>query len=138
MQISSTLHASVDHDLTSGNSIRSSLVSRKAIPTRLHAELQIASRFSRDKHGLFVDGDRYIGCGKPACYYCYDWICFLRHLYVPPATHHRIIPCCRGPDNDINEAGVAVPEDMYKKSCGGLNQDILDLLSIEIARKHTA
>lgn len=128
VQIQSALHAVVDLDLPPNSEIRSSLASRKTIVTRVHAELQIADKFSRDRYMEFVENDKYIGCSKPACYFCYNWLSNHKHRYVLPATHHKIIPGCRGPDSDINEAGATILMEMYTKMCGGLDQDILDFL----------
>lgn len=138
IQIQSALHAIVNLDSPLNGEIRAGLVFRKSIVTRVHAELQIADKFSRDQQYMkFVDDDRYVGCSKPACYFCYNWLSNHRHKYALPATHHKIIPGCRGPDSDINEAGAAVLKEMYMKICGRLDQDILDfLLSSEHGDAH--
>ncbi|KAL2212319.1 hypothetical protein CC79DRAFT_1329635 [Sarocladium strictum] len=131
------LHNLVDLDLPSGASnVRKGLGSRRTIITRVHAELQIADRFSRDSFN-FVDSDKYIGCSKPACYFCFNWLINHKHGYVPPATHHKIIPGCRGPDNDLNESGAIVLKDIYTKICAQLGQHILDfLLNLRIGDSH--
>ena len=128
IQTQYALHAIVDLDFPLNSQIRTGLASRKKIITRVHAELQIADRFSRDPHMEFVDNDKYIGCSKPACYFCYNWLHNHRHRYVLPATHHKIIVGCRGPDRDINEAGATILKEMYTKMCGRLDQDILEFL----------
>ncbi|OAG08424.1 uncharacterized protein CC84DRAFT_1087295 [Paraphaeosphaeria sporulosa] len=108
--------------------IHSSMVSRQTIVTRVHAELQIADTFSRSRDIEFVDKDKYIGCSKSACYFCYNWLCNHKHYYVQPATHHKIIPGCRGPDDNLNETGRNVLVDMYSKIVRQIGQDILDFL----------
>jgi hypothetical protein len=130
IQIQSALRAIVDLDspINDTNRIRATLASRRSIITRVHAELQIADRFSRSKYMGFVDDDKYIGCSKPACYFCYNWLSNHKHNYILPATHNKIIPGCRGPDNGINEAGAVVLKEMYTKICGNLDQHILDFL----------
>lgn len=122
------LRALVELDLPSGiGNGRAGFASRNTIITRVHAELQIADRFSRDRF-MFVDGDKYIGCSKPACYFCLNWLSSHKHGYVLPATHYKIIPGCRGPDNGINDSGAAVLKDQYSKISARLGQDILDFL----------
>lgn len=128
MQIQSALHAIVDLDLPSKSNIRTALASRKPIITRVHAELQIADRFSRHQYMEFVDDDKFVGCSKSACYFCYNWLSHHKHRYVLPATHHKIITGCRGPDTDINEAGAIILKEMYTKMYGRLGQDILEFL----------
>jgi hypothetical protein len=89
-----------------------------------HAELQLAGTFSRFREMEFVDSDKNIGCRKPACYFCCNWLCINKHFYIQPATHHKIIPGCRGPDNALNEAGAGVLEDMYTNISQQVGQDI--------------
>jgi len=123
------LHTLVELDLPSGSGeMRSKLASRNSIVTRVHAELQIADKFSRHLFMEFVDDDKYIGCSKPACYFCFNWLSNHKHGYVLPATHYRIIPGCRGPDSGVNESGVGILKDMYAKIGTRLGQDILDYL----------
>lgn len=124
------LHELVERDLPSaGNedSLRRRMSRRKTIVTRVHAELQIADCFSRRKFD-FVGGDKFIGCSKPACYFCYNWLSNHRHRYVLPATHQKIIPGCRGPDQEINDSGEAVLRDMYKRMDLSVGQDIFAFL----------
>lgn len=129
LQHRTALHHLVELDLPSGTGVvRMGLASRNIIITRVHAELQIADKFSRDRFMEFVDDDKYIGCSKPACYFCFKWLSNHKLGYVLPASHYKIIPGCRGPDNDINASGAAVMKDMYNKICGQLGQDILDFL----------
>lgn len=102
--------------------------SRAKIETRVHAELQIADHFSRSSNMDFVGNDKYIGCSKPACYFCYNWLSFHKHSYVLPATHHKIIPFCRAPDNGLTHAGANVVLDMYSKISRRIGQDIVESL----------
>ncbi|KAF5701033.1 OTT 1508-like deaminase [Fusarium mundagurra] len=131
LAIQSALHNLIylDPPSTDGsdNSVRIALAARRTIQTRVHAELQIGDYFSR-RNLDFVDGDKYIGCSKPACYFCYIWLISHNHHYVQPATHSKIIPGCRGPDNHINESGVAILKEMYTKMTLRVGQDILDFL----------
>ncbi|KAI1334505.1 hypothetical protein F5Y15DRAFT_287442 [Xylariaceae sp. FL0016] len=114
------------HDDT-GNSLRGRRFqswSRKPIETRVHAELQLADRFSRDNLE-FVGRDKYVGCSKPACYFCYNWLSTHQKRFVPPATHHKIIPHCRAPDDNLNDNGRAILRDMYEKMSRRVGQDIV-------------
>ncbi|KAF2191902.1 hypothetical protein K469DRAFT_655093 [Zopfia rhizophila CBS 207.26] len=108
--------------------IYTKMASREKVVTRVHAELQIADTFSRSRDMEFVDNDKYIGCSKSACYFCYNWLCNHKHCYVQPATHHKIIPGCRGPDNRLNEMGAGVLIDMYSKISRQIGQDIFEFL----------
>jgi hypothetical protein len=108
--------------------IHKEMARRETIVTRVHAELQLADTFSRSSGLKFVDGDKYIGCSKPACYFCYNWLCSHKHGYVEPATHHKIIRGCRGPDQNLNDAGAGVLMEMYSKISRQIGHDILTFL----------
>ncbi|KAI0508992.1 hypothetical protein F5B22DRAFT_618769, partial [Xylaria bambusicola] len=127
----SVLHAIVNLDIPTNrngdDSIRARLANRMTLETRVHAELQIADHFSRRGYE-FVGRDKYIGCSKPACYFCYNWLGYHKHNYVQPATHQKIIPMCRGPDTDINESGATILKQMYAKMTQGVSQDIIEFL----------
>lgn len=134
LHIQSALHTLVDLDFSqAGNDMRNRMKNTTVI-TRVHAELQIADQFSRYGY-KFVDGDKYIGCSKPACYFCYNWLINHKHLYVRPATHGKVIPGCRGPDNDINQSGEIVLKEMYTKMNLQAGQDIIGFLLDENARR---
>jgi hypothetical protein len=116
--------------------INSHMSSREKIVTRVHAELQIADKFSRSMNMEFVGNDRYIGCSKPACYFCYNWLRLHRHFYVQPATHHKIIPGCRAPDDNLNETGANVVLEMYSKISRQIGQDIMQFLNEDAQPRH--
>lgn len=131
LELRNVLRKFVEFDVPStatAETLREVLNSRKVIHTRIHAELQIADKFSRSQNMRFANNDRYIGCSKPACYFCFNWLINHKHVYVPPASHTKVIPGCRGPDTDINATGVAILTEMYSKVCKQLGEDILDFL----------
>ena len=130
LDIRSALHTLVDLDFSQAGDDICNKMNTTTIITRVHAELQIADQFSRSGYN-FVDGDKYIGCSKPACYFCYNWLADHKHLYVPPATHGKIIAGCRRPDNDINESGQMVLKEMYAKMTRQAGQDIIGFLRNE-------
>ena len=136
IQSQAALRAIVELDIPINNAdrLRAILASRGRITTRVHAELQIADRFSRSQHMEFVDDDKYVGCSKPACYFCYNWLSNHKYSFSLPATHNKVILGCRGPDNSINEAGAVHLKEMYSKLCGNLDQHILDFLILPRSR----
>ncbi|KAI1115432.1 hypothetical protein F5Y14DRAFT_129187 [Nemania sp. NC0429] len=50
----------------------------------VHAEIQVLEHFWAGKRRFFDDGDRYIGCSKPACYCC--------HLYMRHHPARCVVP----------------------------------------------
>ncbi|KLU90823.1 hypothetical protein MAPG_10674 [Magnaporthiopsis poae ATCC 64411] len=127
LEFSRALHGIVERDNPVSGTLRGDMASSKRFLARVHAELQLADWCSR-KGMEFVDGDKYIGCSKPACYFCYNWISNHHKGYVLPATHHKVIVGCRGPDNDINSSGAGVLKKMYDMMCATVGQDILHFL----------
>lgn len=109
--------------------------SRTSIVTRVHAELQIADKFSRSKFKLAGD-DKYIGCSKPACYFCYNWLSCHKDFYVQPATHHNIIPGCRAPDGDLNQVGANIVLETCSKISRRIGQDIVESLKQDEQPRH--
>ena len=61
----------------------------KNFQPQVHAELTSLEYFYNN--GLdFVDGDRYIGCSKPACYCCWLYIRAHPGRFAEPACHSKI------------------------------------------------
>ncbi|MCJ1294560.1 hypothetical protein MMC34_006118 [Xylographa carneopallida] len=67
--------------------------------TYVHAELQLLD-FARRENVDFVDDDKYIGCSKPACYSCYEYVQALQEDYhvTAPSTHNKVYLSWRVPD----------------------------------------
>ncbi|KAH7014572.1 uncharacterized protein B0I36DRAFT_255249 [Microdochium trichocladiopsis] len=125
----SALHAIVERDSPLMRVTLRSEMARKgqSTITRVHAELQVADRFSRDKM-VFLGNDRYIGCSKPACYFCFNWLKFHHKNFVLPATHSKIIIGCRAPDDGLHEPGARILAETYAKVSNGVGEDILNFL----------
>lgn len=88
-------------DLKIGNKLKKN----RKFPTKVHAELILIEHF--DSLRLrYYDDDRYIGCSKPACYLCFQYIQATNRVYhkarkpllVEPATHNNIYTEWRPPD----------------------------------------
>lgn len=105
-----------------------------SITTRVHGELLVLDYFSRKKLE-FVDDDKYIGCSKPACYFCYKWISLHHGGFSLPASHKKVILGCRGPDvdatKDINGNGARIWKEMYERITKEIARDIEDQILIE-------
>lgn len=83
--------------------LKGKLEEKREISTRVHAEILIFDYFV--KNGLeFLDGYRYIGCSKPACYFCYHWLepQGVRDLI----SHSKVILEWREPDLSGAEANM--------------------------------
>lgn len=102
--------------------------------TRVHAELLIVDYFSRKKLE-FIDDDKYVGCSKPACYFCHLWISLHPGGFEVPASHKKVILGCRGPDvdgtEDLNGNGARIRRDQYNRLIRAVIQDIEDQVHME-------
>ena len=103
--------------------------------TRVHAELLILEEFSRHNY-KYVDDDKYIGCSKGACYFCYNWIVLHHKGLVSPASHNKVILGCRGLDQDLNKSGAKYYRQMLEKMIGAVEQDILCHLEVQSSITH--
>jgi hypothetical protein len=100
------------------------------LPVRVHAELQLLYLFAAGRY-RFVNDDRYIGCSKGACYFCYKY--FETHHFkeedgsttrpVMPATHNTVIPgVCVAKANMFTDT-------MKRNLSSAIRQDILTSLN---------
>lgn len=121
------LQAFTERDYFSGDDgdLQTTMERNSVLETRVHAELLIVEEFSRWKY-QFVDDDKYIGCSKAACYFCYNWIVMHHKDFVMPACHNKVILGCRGPDDGLNSKGLQYYMLMLKKMISAVEQDILD------------
>lgn len=103
----------------------------RSIVTRVHAELLLVDRFSRGKFD-FVEDDKYVGCSKPACFFCYSWMKLHHKGFVLPAGHNKVVLGCRGPDCDVKRDkygyGASILSDMHKKMDRALEEKIITIL----------
>ncbi|KAI0126794.1 hypothetical protein BJ170DRAFT_596365 [Xylariales sp. AK1849] len=70
----------------------------------VHAEIQVLEHFYKEKL-QYAQGDRYIGCSKPACFSCHLYIRIHPAGCVAPQTHQNIYlnwgpPALQGRSND--------------------------------------
>lgn len=90
--------------------LKAKLEGKRDISTRVHAEILIFDYF--EKEGLeFLHGYRYIGCSKPACYFCYHWLQCQGVEDLRP--HYKVILEWRGPDSSIADANVDLKKRGY-------------------------
>ncbi|KAI9751976.1 MAG: hypothetical protein M4579_005812 [Chaenotheca gracillima] len=73
------------------------LQEKRARKTRVHAELLLVDYLDQN-NCRFLDGDKYIGCSKPACYLCHAYIENHPGRYVVPPSHQKLYVGWRLPD----------------------------------------
>lgn len=123
-----------DRNYTSDYTLSDRLEQLGNVTTRVHAELLIVDFFSRKKLE-FLDDDRYVGCSKPACYFCHKWISLHPGGFETPAAHKKVILACRGPDVNAGEDqqgnGARVRKNQYERITREILRDIEEEVRIE-------
>jgi len=82
---------------TSNGALLGRLKEECCFKTRVHAELLLADLFYW-KQFEFLDDDPYIGCSKPACYNCFQYILAHPGNFTLPACHNKLYLAWRTPD----------------------------------------
>ncbi|KAK8010083.1 hypothetical protein PG990_009048 [Apiospora arundinis] len=103
-----------------------------AIKTFVHAELQLYDLASR-RDLPFVEDDRYVGCSKPACYFCQRYSKSHPKDFVEPPSHHKVLLGVRAPaanpNLDVRGKGAAILCMAQSNMEWKVEQDILQALS---------
>ena len=94
---------------------------------RVHAELILLEHFYRGGYD-FVDGDKYIGCSKPACYCCYRYISAHPGNFVCPASHNKTYRAWRPPDivDDTDQSEIKRRRDIINQMTEYIRRDVLE------------
>lgn len=82
---------------TSNGALLGRLRQECCFKTRVHAELLLADLFYWRQFD-FLDDDPYIGCSKPACFNCFQYILAHPGHFVLPACHNKLYLAWRTPD----------------------------------------
>jgi hypothetical protein len=90
-----------------GEEIDSFLLHERDTKTRVHAELLLIDYFERNLCNFLAQGEKYIGCSKPACYLCHMYITQHPSRYTIPPSHNKIYVGWRPPDVYVGESGVS-------------------------------
>jgi hypothetical protein len=106
---------------------------------RVHAELILLEHFYRRGYD-FVDGDKYIGCSKPACYCCYHYISAHPGNFVRPASHNKTYLAWRPPDivdDDTEGSATKHRRDIVNKMVVNIRTDVLEQIEKQSGRRCT-
>ena len=106
---------------------------------RVHAELILLEHFYKSGND-FVDGDKYIGCSKPACYCCYHYISAHPGNFVRPASHNKTYLCWRPPDivdDDAEGSAMKHRRDIINKMVEKIRIDVLEQIEKQSGRRRT-
>jgi len=130
------------NDMDTKFEIYQKLIDKYKNPTflpRVHAELILLEHFYSGEYD-FVDGDKYIGCSKPACYCCYHYISAHPGNFVRPASHNKTYLAWRPPDivdDDAEESAMKRRRDIINKMLENIRVDVLKQIEKQSGRRHT-
>jgi hypothetical protein len=106
--------------------------------TRVHAELLLVDLFYW--HQLeFLDDDPYIGCSKPACFNCFQYILAHPGNFVLPACHNKLYLAWRTPDTPERDVSTStltrIREEMTRKINMSIRAELRRQLNGRYVRK---
>ena len=101
--------------------------------TIVHAELLILDHFERTGGDFLDNDDKYIGCSKPACYLCYQYICNHPGKYTRPPSHQKLYMRWRLPDIKENEPNAAQRFKSQERILRSMTEFVRGELSKDIA-----
>lgn len=103
----------------------------QSFKTVVHAELQLCDLASR-KRMKFVDDDPYVGCSKPACYFCKRYLLSHHMGFIIPPSHNKVLTGVRAPaadpQRDTKGKGAALLKKTLENMEWKVEEDILDEL----------
>ncbi len=106
--------------------------------TRIHAELLLADFFYWNQFD-FVGDDPYIGCSKPACFNCFQYILTHPGNFALPACHNKLYLAWRSPDvvddNVPVEIASKIRETIMSKMNSNIRQELRKQIDGRYARK---
>jgi hypothetical protein len=114
------------------NKISAQLRTAKPISTTLHCEIQLADMFSR-RRWVFFGGDGYIGCSKPACYFCKEYLEQHPKRFEVGSSHGKVLPNVRIPKPnqalDKDGHGARLLGNIERRMVASLDKKIFQTLS---------
>ena len=106
--------------------------------TRVHAELLLVDLFYWHQFE-FLDDDSYIGCSKPACFNCFQYMLFHPGNFVLPACHNKLYLAWRTPDileeNVSISIAIKIREAMTRKMTSSTRAELKRQIDGRYARK---
>ena len=113
--------------ITSGGELLERLRDECCFKTRVHAELLLVDLFYWKQYD-FVDDDPYIGCSKPACFNCFQYILAHPGNFTLPACHNKIYMTWRPPDilkdNALNESACKIRNHIVEKMSSNIRKEL--------------
>ncbi|PMD19081.1 hypothetical protein NA56DRAFT_214524 [Hyaloscypha hepaticicola] len=123
---------------TSNGNLLGRLKQECCFKTRVHAELLLVDLFYWHQFE-FLDDDPYIGCSKPACFNCFQYILFHPGNFILPACHNKLYLAWRTPDileeNVSISTAIKIREAITSKMTSGIRAELRRQIDGRYARK---
>lgn len=123
---------------TSNNLLLTHLQKECCFKTRVHAEILLVDHFYWNQLD-FLDDDTYIGCSKPACFNCFQYILAHPGNFALPACHNKLYLAWRTPDileqHASSPAAIRIREMITRKMSLKIRQELRKQIDGRYARK---
>ena len=108
---------------TSNGALLGRLQQECCVKTQIHAELLLVDLFYWQQFE-FLDDDLYIGCSKPACFNCFQYILARPGNFVLPASHNKLYLAWRTPDILEKNMSVSIATKIREAITSKMNSSI--------------
>jgi hypothetical protein len=123
---------------TSNGALVGRLQQECCFKTRVHAELLLVDLFYWNQFE-FLDDDPYIGCSKPACFNCFQYILAHPGNFILPACHNKLYLAWRTPDileeNVSISTAIRIREAITSKMTSSIRAELRRQIDGRYARK---
>ena len=116
---------------TSNGALLGRLQQECRFKTRIHAELLLADFFYWHQFD-FVGADPYIGCSKPACFNCFQYLLAHPGTFVLPACHNKLYLAWRTPDIIEDRVPISTASKIREAITSRMNSNIRSELRRQI------
>ncbi|KAA8895526.1 hypothetical protein FN846DRAFT_766239, partial [Sphaerosporella brunnea] len=121
----------LEHNSTLQLNIPELLAKKRAVSTRVHAELLIIEHFRTNNLAFYNSNRRYVGCSKPACYLCSRYVRALKGpAFLLRGSHEKLYIAWRPPDLPVpcEEGRFRERRDLLNEVMENIRREIMELL----------
>ncbi|KAL2813876.1 hypothetical protein BJX63DRAFT_208180 [Aspergillus granulosus] len=104
---------------------------------RVHAEILLVDYLYKTSGKFLDNNDKYIGCSKPACYLCYQYICQHPGKYTRPPSHQKLYHHWALPAVQTDDPNLSVKDELHKRFMSEITETLRSELRNEV-RRHLA
>ncbi|KAL4925949.1 nucleic acid/nucleotide deaminase domain-containing protein [Aspergillus undulatus] len=102
---------------------------------RVHAEILLIDYLDKTDGNFLDNNDKYVGCSKPACYLCYQYICQHPGNYTLPPTHQKVYHAWALPIVQANDRNCSAKYEQHNRFLGRVAETLRSELRNEMRRQ---